>query len=124
MTTKLGPAGYAVAIHALITDLLDDAIWVDALHPATVSALESALGACAVEAGDADPIEDADALLLAAGLLSTVADKLLSDRLDSQGELESMVEMGLYDARELVEKIRNPPEEEGEWDEDEDDGDD
>ena len=106
MTTKLGPAGYAVAIHALITELMSDPVWVDALHPATVTALTSAQGSCAVEAGDPQPVEDADALLLAAGLLGRLADRVVADRLDCIGELECDVAGGVFDARERLADLR------------------
>lgn len=112
---RIGSAGYAVAVHALLTAWLrDDRAGPDPRHAAL---LEAARGTCAVLAGEEDPIEDGYALVLAAEVLVDRADEVA---VESSGALASLVTWS--DLHEVLdEEVDTDPDEGDDEDDEEDD---
>lgn len=94
-THTIGAAGMATALHHLLTRWLSGDSRLDlAPVPGWVrQRLDSVRGDLAVLAGDADPLPDAQALLLAAELLVDGADDLLGDASGHYGVLNSALAM-------------------------------
>ena len=95
MRHVLGPAGYAAAIHHLITDCLTSRLGQP--PPRLRAALDAACHPLGVVAGEeydpeqypGDGLLDARGMLLAAEVLITEADRLAAPGLGADGELTS-----------------------------------